>query len=571
MAGNRDKMGMETIQAAATEDNKQSKDRGNDQVNALERIEGMTLEDFEEQLKNVSSLEDEILTEEERMHPWKQTPRLFILVAFAALGAFIVGVDISLVSGAEIQFMYKFNIANKTNLLGLTTSATTLGALVGSIIAIVLNDKIGRRGTLLIAGVWSVGSALWEALAPSWAMLLVGRLMLGISMGMISSTVPILLAEAVPTAIRGAIASLYQQLVATGIFIGYIMDAIFINVPTIGWRLMLGTTLVPGAIETVGIFFQPESPRWLIKKGKHEHAVEVLKRLRISREHALRDYVIIRKACEEESRMTADKNMYLELVRVPSLRRALFVGVLLMLFQQYCGMNVFMYYVDYMFKTMIHVSSKKAVLASMVAGFANAVFTIPVYWTIDKYGRRSLQLWTFPVMCAMQILALFSYYGSKWVNFALFIIAIFFFIAAYSPANGPVPWVYNAEIFPLYVRSEGMAITTFTNYMFNFVVSFSWPDMLKSMKAQGGYGFYAAAIAWGWVMLFFFMPETKGYTLEQMRLVFEHSLGEIAKYHWNCGVNNVKRMLGMKNVSESIPSPYDKAANLKEHGIEEEI
>ncbi|GJD11362.1 Arabinose-proton symporter [Galdieria sulphuraria] len=536
MTSNRDKVGVETIEAAAAESYK-PKGGGNDEANVLQNIEGMNLEDFEEQLKDVSSLEDEILTEEERLHPWKQTPRLFILVAFAALGAFIVGVDISLVSGAEIQFMYKFKIANKTNLLGLTTSATTLGALVGSMAAIILNDKIGRRGTLLIAGVWSVGSALWEALAPSWAMLLVGRLMLGISMGMISSTVPILLAEAVPTAIRGAIASLYQQLVATG------------------WRLMLGTTLVPGAIETV---------------GKHEHAMEVLKRLRISREHALRDYVIIRKACEEESRMTAGKNMYFELVRVPSLRRALFVGVLLMLFQQYCGMNVFMYYVDYMFKTMIHVSSKKAVLASMVAGFANAVFTIPVYWTIDKYGRRSLQLWTFPVMCAMQVLALFSYYGTKWVNFALFIIAIFFFIAAYSPANGPVPWVYNAEIFPLYIRSEGMAITTFTNYMFNFVVSFSWPDMLKSMKAQGGYGFYAAAIAWGWVMLFFFMPETKGYTLEQMRLVFEHSLGEIAKYHWHCGVNNVKRVLGMKNVNASIPSPYDKAANLKEHGIEEE-
>eukprot|EP00871_Galdieria_phlegrea_P001069 jgi/Galph1/1963/GphlegSOOS_G649.1 len=561
-----DKAG-ETIEAAR--DSSKEVSVGNEfQERDFSNIEGMTLEDFEDMLKDSSSLDDEFLTTEERQHPWRQPVKLYILVAFAALGAFIVGIDISLVSGAEIQFMYRFNIANKTNLLGLTTSATTLGALVGSLMAIVLNHHIGRRGTLFVAAVWSIGAALWEALAPSWAMLLVGRLMLGISMGNISSTVPVLLSESVPTAIRGAIASLYQQLVATGIFVGYIIDAIFVNVPHIGWRLMLGSTLVPGVIETIGLPFQPESPRWLIKNGKNEKALDVLKRLRISKEHAMRDYVIIRKACNEEQRMTEGRNMYFELVKVPSLRRALFVGVLLMLFQQYCGMNVFMYYIDYMFKTMIHVSSKKAVLASMVAGFSNAVFTIPVYWTIDKYGRRSLQLWTFPIMCAMQIMALFSYYGSKWTNFGIFIVAIFLFIAAYSPANGPVPWVYNAEIFPLYVRAQGMAITTFTNYLFNFVVSFSWPDMLKKMKAQGGYGFYAAAIAWGWVMLFFFMPETKGYTLEQMKLVFEHSLIEIANYHWRCGVNNVKKLFGMR-AEEYIPSPYDKATNLKEHGVNE--
>ncbi|KAK4522969.1 hypothetical protein GAYE_PCTG33G0859 [Galdieria yellowstonensis] len=527
-----------------------------------------TLEDFEELLKDVNPLQDEFLTEEEKQHPWRQPLKLYYLVAVAAMGALIVGIDISLVSGAQIEYLKHFKITN-TNITGLLAAGTTLGALVGSMLSIVLNEFIGRRGSLFVASIWSIGASLWEALAPSWKMLLAGRLMLGVSMGIISSTVPVLLSEAVPTAIRGAIASLYQQMVATGIFIGYIVDVIFVNIDEIGWRLMLGATIVPAVFEAIAVPFQVESPRWLIKKGKMEQAEKVLLAIRLSSEHALRDLVLIRKAVEEERKMTENRNLYWELLTVPSLRRELFVGTLLMLFQQFCGMNVFMYYVDYMFTDLIGISDRKAVLASLIAGFTNAIFTLPVYWIIDKYGRRSLQLWTFPIMCAMQVLALFSYYGTKWVNFGLFMLAVFVFIAAYSPANGPVPWVYCPEIFPLYVRAQGMAITTFFNYLFNFVVSYSWPDMLNKLKAQGGYGFYAAAIAAGWVLLFFFMPETKGYTLEQMGMVFEHSLGEIARYHWKCGIRNVRKLFGLATSSEPLASPYNKKLNLKMHGVEE--
>jgi len=527
-----------------------------------------TLEDFEELLKDANPLQDEFLTEEEKQHPWRQPLKLYYLVAVAAMGALIVGIDISLVSGAQIEYLKHFNITN-TNITGLLAAGTTLGALVGSMLSIMLNEFIGRRGSLFVASIWSIGASLWEALAPSWKMLLAGRLMLGVSMGIISSTVPVLLSEAVPTAIRGAIASLYQQMVATGIFIGYIVDVIFVNIDEIGWRLMLGATIVPAIFEAIAVPFQVESPRWLIKKGKMEQAEKVLLAIRLSSEHALRDLVLIRKAVEEERKMTENRNLYWELLTVPSLRRELFVGTLLMLFQQFCGMNVFMYYVDYMFTDLIGISDRKAVLASLIAGFTNAIFTLPVYWIIDKYGRRSLQLWTFPIMCAMQVLALFSYYGTKWVNFGLFMLAVFVFIAAYSPANGPVPWVYCPEIFPLYVRAQGMAITTFFNYLFNFVVSYSWPDMLNKLKAQGGYGFYAAAIAAGWVLLFFFMPETKGYTLEQMGMVFEHSLGEIARYHWKCGIRNVRKLFGLATSSEPLASPYNKKLNLKMHGVEE--
>eukprot|EP00871_Galdieria_phlegrea_P001555 jgi/Galph1/23/GphlegSOOS_G4880.1 len=495
-------------------------------------------------------------TAEQREHPFRQPFRLYVLTLFASIGAFIVGMDISLVSGAQVFYNTQFNL--NTNYQGLTASGTLLGALFGSIQSIFANDAFGRRGTIFFASLISVAGALWEALAPSWPMLLIGRFIVGIAMGMLSCTVPVFLAETTPAYIRGALTSLYQQSVATGIFIGYVVDAMFIYVPgNVGWRLMLGSSMIPALVETCGILFLPETPRWLIKKGYDAHALRVLFSLRSTREQAVRDYEMVKDTVLEEQEASEGKNLYFETVRVASNRRALTVGIMLQLFQQFCGMNTIMYYVDYTFHHMVGVSKKTAVIASMIAGFANAVFTVPVYWIIDSYGRRILMLVTFPVMFAMLLLGGFSFFGTQWLNFTLVIISIAVFIAAYSPGNGPVPWVVAAEIYPLYVRAECMSISTFCNYMFNFVVSFSWPDMLASMTAQGAYAFYAFMTLLGFIYILFFMPETKGYTLEQMKVVFEKSCFEIAQYHWRCLKLRLRKLFCMDSGQVIIPSPYE--------------
>jgi len=498
----------------------------------------------------------EFATEAQRENPFRQPRRLYIVAVFAALGAFIVGMDISLVSGAQIFYNTQFGL--NTNYQGLTASGTLIGALSGSLLSIFANNVFGRRGTIFFASMISVGGALWEALAPSWPMLFLGRFIVGNAMGMLSCTVPVFLAETTPAYIRGALTSLYQQSVATGIFIGYLVDAIFVYVPgNIGWRVMLGSSMVPAIVEGCGIIFLPETPRWLIKKGYDEYALNVLLSLRSTREQALRDFEMVKETVLEEREASEGKNLYLEAIRIASNRRALIVGIMLQLFQQFCGMNTIMYYVDYTFHHMVGVSRKTSVVASMVAGFANAVFTLPVYWTIDSYGRRILMLFTFPIMISMLLLGGFSFFGSQWLNFTLVIVSIAVFIAAYSPANGPVPWVVTAEIYPLYIRSECMSISTFCNYMFNFVVSFSWPDMLASMTAQGAYGFYALMTLIGFVYIFFFMPETKGYTLEQMKVVFEKSSFDIARYHWKCLCRNMRKLFGLEVPQTPISSPYD--------------
>ncbi|EME27101.1 MFS transporter, SP family, sugar:H+ symporter [Galdieria sulphuraria] len=514
--------------------------------------------------EEISAFDDEYIPEEMKQRPWRTQTRAFYSTALmCAVSACIVGIDIALVSGATVFYVPLFNISSRTNVLGLVSSATLLGGTFGSLISSLLNTSVGRKKTLFVAAVLSTGAALWEALSPSWQMLLVGRLLLGVSMGLLTTTISLLLSEITPYILRGGAVSIYQLLITGGIFIGYVVDAIFVNVDTIGWRLMLGATLVPSVIVISGILFQCESPRWLIETGRYEEALTVLKKLRGEAMHAEHDFAVMKKAVEEEKALNKQINPYKELLTVASNRRALLICIMIMLFQQYSAVNVFMYYVDYMLVNLLHVTSKTSVEASVVTGFVDFLFTWPVFWIVERWGRRKSLLAGFPIMFLALVLALFSNYGSKNVKIGLFIVAIVIFLLGFAPALGPLPFVYSSEVFPLHLRSKAMGIIIFWYNVFDFVVAFTWPDMeSSSMGLKGGYGFYGCCIVWGFIMVFLFVPETKGYTLEQSHLIFEHSFSEIASYHWKTGITSIRRFFGMSvNEIEKL-CPYDKGLNV---------
>jgi len=227
----------------------------------------------------------------------------------------------------------------------------------------------------------------------------------------------------------------------------------------------------------------------LIKKRRYEDAKRNLYKLRLTSETAERDFVRIKKGVEEDELLQKGKNLLLEVIRVPYIRRALLIGIMEMLFQQMSGMNVFMNYIDEVFEENINMGPRTSVAISLFPGFVNMAATVIVYFTIDRYGRRTLQLVTFPVMFLMLLMVLFSFYGDKKVNLAFFIIGVVFFIIAYSPGAGPVPWTFCAEVFPTYVRAAGTTITTWFVNAFNFALSFSWPSMKAAWGPQGGFGF----------------------------------------------------------------------------------
>ncbi|GJQ13561.1 hypothetical protein GpartN1_g5352.t1 [Galdieria partita] len=511
--------------------------------------------------EGVTDLDDEYLTEEERLHPWRQTRAFYWSVVVASVAVLFYGIDITAISGAQVGYIPHFGIGNRTYLQGVLVSCIYFGCFVGVFIALFTNTYFGRRFTICLAAVFSTGACIWEAVSPSWQVFIPGRIILGFSYGMIGETAPVYLAEMSPASIRGAIVSLYQQVITIGIFLAYLCNLIFVwvNYKNVGWRIMIGFPMVPSVVEIFLIWTVPESPRWLIKKGRYEEAKRNLYKLRLTAETAERDFVRIKKGVEEDELLQKGKNLLVEVIRVPYIRRAVLVGCMEMLFQQMSGMNVFMNYIDEVFKENIHMGSRVSVAVSLFPGFVNMVATVIVYFTIDRYGRRTLQLVTFPIMFLMLLMVLFSFYGDKKVNLAFFIIGVIFFIIAYSPGAGPVPWTFCAEVFPTYVRAAGTTITTFAVNAFDFALSFSWPSMKKAWGPQGGFGFYAGFNFLGIVMQFLFLPETKGFTLEQMRVVFEEGLFTIAWYHCRAGWRSLRKLLGLSVPDTPLVSPYDKA------------
>eukprot|EP00026_Physarum_polycephalum_P005773 Phypoly_transcript_05811.p1 GENE.Phypoly_transcript_05811~~Phypoly_transcript_05811.p1 ORF type:complete len:545 (+),score=68.22 Phypoly_transcript_05811:139-1773(+) len=451
---------------------------------------------------------------------WKQPAMLYFLVTIGAMAAVAQGMDETVVNGAQLYFQREFGITHNQNIQGLVNSAPYLAAgLIGSFLSIPLNSFSGRRGTIFICMLITTGASFWEAFSPSWQQLLGARLLLGLGIGAASATVPVYTAECVPTPIRGGLTMFWQTFTAFGIMIGYIIDVAFVHIPN-NWRMMMGSTFVVPLFVAALIYLVPESPRWLIKKKKYTQAYAALKLLRNSELLAARDLFSVEASLIAERKLVEGRNPAKEIFTVPRNRRATVAAWTVMFMQQFCGVNVIMYYSSQIFVN-AGVSDTTAIYASLGAGVLNFIFAFPAIYLIDKAGRRPLLLWTFPAMSLCLLFTGFSFYAqSDNTRLVLVALGIYLFMIAYSPGEGPVPFVYAGEAFPLYVRSFGMSSATSVTWIFSFILGFTFPNLLKAFTPQGAFGFYAAWCALGWLLIFLLVPETKGLTLEQLDDVF---------------------------------------------------
>jgi len=466
-----------------------------------------------------SSDEREAVTGEVQ-NRWKQPFMLYFLVTIGAMAAVAQGMDETVVNGAQLYFQREFGITNNQNIQGLVNSAPYLAAgLIGSFLSIPLNSIGGRRGTICICMIITTGASFWEAFSPSWQQLLGARLLLGIGIGAASATVPVYTAECVPTPIRGGLTMFWQTFTAFGIMIGYIIDVAFVHIPN-NWRMMMGSTFVVPLFVAALVFLVPESPRWLIKKKKYAQAYAALKSLRNTELLAARDLFSVEASLIEERKLVEGRNPAKELFTIPRNRRATVAAWTVMFMQQFCGVNVIMYYSSQIFVN-AGVSDTTAIYASLGAGILNFLFAFPAIYLIDKAGRRPLLLWTFPAMSLCLFFTGFSFYAeNETTRLVLVALGIYLFMIAYSPGEGPVPFVYAGEAFPLYVRGFGMSSATSVTWIFSFILGFTFPSLLSAFTPQGAFGFYAAWCAVGWLLIFLLVPETKGLTLEQLDEVF---------------------------------------------------
>ncbi|KAF2825043.1 hypothetical protein CC86DRAFT_468286 [Ophiobolus disseminans] len=487
----------------------------------------------------------------ERDHRWKHPKSLYLTILLNSISAAIQGWDQTGSNGANLSFPQAFGIADigaeciaagtcerNSWIIGAINSAPYITiALLAGWLSDPLNSWIGRRGTIFIGAIFSLVAPIGQALSQSWPQILICRILLGIGMGLKEVTVPVYSAENAPTMIRGALVMSWQLFVAFGIMLGFSANLIVVNTGDIAWRLQLGSAFIPAVPLIIGIYFAPESPRWLIKKGQHKKAYQSLLRLRNSPLQAARDLYYIHAQIKAEDAMIEAQSVaktdnmitrFIELFTIPRIRRATQASGIIMTAQQMCGINIIAFYSSTIFRQ-AGANNMVALLVSWGFGMRHAdimlvmfIFAFPALYTIDTWGRRTLLIATFPCMFLTLLGAGLSFYIPESSSAHLGMIAafIFVFVAFYSPGEGPCAFVYSAEVFPLSHREIGMSWAVATNNFWAAVLGLTFPRMLQQFTPTGSFGFYAGLnlVALSWI--FMFMPETKQRSLEELDYVF---------------------------------------------------
>ncbi|KAF2655619.1 hypothetical protein K491DRAFT_412594 [Lophiostoma macrostomum CBS 122681] len=502
-----------------------------------------------------------------RIDKFKQPWRLYALVGCCSLGAAVQGWDETAVNGAQVFYIDALGLRGRDGLLGLVNSAPYLCCAFSCWLNYPLNKLLDRRGVIFLTCLISSITCLGQAFPQSWQQLFAARFLLGLGIGPKSATIPIYAAEAAPANIRGALVMMWQMWTAFGIMCGYIAgvvlagvrdgsdhsicDASFGNLLSsrcsLNWRLMLASPMILPLFVVAYIYTLPESPRWLVSKArqgnkkKYEEAFMALCKLRHTKLQAGRDLFLIDHLLQGEEEIMKQQKPFTELFTLGRNRRALTASVITMFLQQFCGVNVSAYYSSTILRDHGLFSEQSALLVSMGFGIINFLFALPAVWTIDTFGRRNLLLSTFPFMAIFQIFIVIGFsLPSGLAQRILVVVGMYLFGVAYSPGEGPVPFVYSAESMPLYNRDFGMGIVTSINWFWNFFISITWPKFQTAFTPSGAFGWYAAWCFIGWWMILFFVPETKDLTLEQLDQVFEYRTRE----HMRHGVEQLRWFVG---------------------------
>jgi MFS transporter, SP family, galactose:H+ symporter len=434
---------------------------------------------------------------------------VLLVASVAALGGLLFGYDTGVISGA-ILFISK-DFALDTKAQEFTISVVLLGCIAGAAVAGTLADRIGRRATLLAAGILFVAGALVSAFTVGQGMLLAGRFIVGIGIGFSSVVAPLYISEVAPAPVRGALVSIYQFAITIGILLAYVVD--YGLAAGGGWRWMLGIGVVPALVLVVGMFFMPESPRYLFKTGRDAFARSELQRVYDGAAEA---------AVEERSihESLAIKSGGLAAFRGRELRLALMIGVALAVLQQVTGINTIIYYGPQIFQMAGIGSATHSILAEALVGTVNCLLTLVAIFLVDRVGRKPLlYIGVTGMFVALSAMAFaFRQAHPPAALGAIALGSMMLYVGCFAFSLGPIVWILISELFPLQVRGLGMSIATLANWVGNFLVSQFFLTMIEALGRSATFAVYAALCLVTIVFIRSFVPETKRELLERIRV-----------------------------------------------------
>jgi sugar porter (SP) family MFS transporter len=428
--------------------------------------------------------------------------------AVTALGGLLFGYDTGVVSGALLFLKKDFGGLSSFQ-QELVTSLLLIGAMVGALLAGRVADRIGRRPTIMITAVIFVVGVLLAAFAPMYWTLLLARIVIGLAVGSASMTVPLYVGGGVPLRIRGALVSFNQLAITVGILVSYLVD--YGLASSQNWRLMFGLAAIPAIILFVGMLTQKESPHWLVRQGREDDARAVLRQLRDEGD------IDAEVAEVKEVAATEAKGSAKDLL-ARGVRPALWVGILLAVFQQITGINTVIYYAPSLLKG-AGLGNSASLLANVVIGVVNVGMTIVAIWLLDRTGRRPLLLIGTAGMAVGMLITAFAFFGGDQLTGGLAYLAIaglIVYTGSFAVGLGPVFWLMIAEIYPLRIRGQAMSVATIANWGANFVVTLSFLTLLNAITPKGVFFMFAFLTV---VALAYFakrVPETKGRSLQEI-------------------------------------------------------
>ncbi|KAG7888459.1 hypothetical protein KL936_003671 [Ogataea polymorpha] len=444
-----------------------------------------------------------------------------MLACFASLGGMLSGVDQSLISGAKVSLVPSLSLTSHEQ--SLVSALMPVGAMGGCIFLSPLNELLGRRLSIMVACIsYTIGGILCAA-TPNVEGLYAGRFFIGFGVGL-ESIIPGYVSECAPSELRGNLVSLYQFNIALGEVFGYAIAAMFYSLDG-AWRYILGSSLFFSTLLFVGMFFLPESPRYLVHKNKVGAAYTIWKRLRdindVSNKVEFLDMIQSLEQEKLDDAHLSTKHKWMDFITNPRARRSLVYANIMIFLGQFTGVNAIMYYMSTLMAS-IGFDEKNSVFMSLVGGGALLLGTIPAILYMDYCGRRFWANSMLPGFFIGLVFVGISYQlpvtGSAALGLYLTGIVLYMgFFGSYACLT----WVTPSEVYPTYLRSYGITASSTMLYLWTFIITYNFTDMWNAFTNTGlTLGFYGGIAALGWIYQLLFVVETKGRTLEEIDDLF---------------------------------------------------